>query len=699
MKPKLYIDLETRSPIDIKRGIGRYAPAAEIIVATWAVDDEPISVWQEGEPIPAILRPGPDRDKYLHVAHNAPFERHVLHHCWGWPLDPELWYCTMAQCFAHSYPGKLVDAARFARLAEGKMAEGADLIRLFCSPGRDGTYFDAQTHPNEWAWFIEYGKRDTQVHRQLHERVPQVNFKPGSAEWRLWCLDQRINDRGFRVDLELAARAPAVCDARKAELDKQVQELTLGAVQSATQRDKLLMWLQLYDAPITNLQKATLEQAVTHPDLCGAARTLIEVRQAVGRTSVSKYERATEMHVGGRLTHMFQYSGAGRTRRWAGRAVQPHNMPRPSPGFKYDDMLAGIKAIKLGYADLIYHDVHGLAADCLRGMIIADPDKTLAIADWSAIEGRGLAWLAGETWKLNAYAAGEDMYIRTYCEAFRCDPFEKGDPRRQTGKVMDLASGYAGGVGAYLNMSATFGVDPVELARGAYAAAGVETREKADWLWHFQKPRGRTHRLSYEVYCGLECAKLAWRDASPATTALWGALEKAAILAVENPGKVYKAGAHLAFTVRGGVLVMRLPSGGFLFYYGPEIKPEMDLVVKDGKPVLDAHGKKQYKETGRKTLWTMDPRFGRKHTLKGLLAENATQAMCRDILADALPRAEAAGYPVVTHTHDEIVAEVPLDSDLTHEGLADIMCQPISWAPGFPLAAAGFTAPRYGKDD
>ena len=356
-----------------------------------------------------------------------------------------------------------------------------------------------------------------------------------------------------------------------------------------------------------------------------------------------------------------------------------------------EDIELGIEALKAGCADVL-GDVMRLTANAVRGCIVAPPDKKLAVADLSNIEGRGLAYLAGERWKLKAFMdydtilgydakgkavrAGPDLYILAYARAFNVS---EAEAKRQIGKVMELGLGYGGGVAAFITFAAVYNMDLDELADAVHTSAPTEWIEKAtEMLAWFKKRRRSTLGLSDYIWVACEALVLMWRNAHPNTAALWAAAEDAVTKAIERPGETFSIGEHLRARVDGAWLRIRLPSGRYLCYTQPQ-------VANDGQ--ISYMGVDQYTR-----------QWKRVKTYGGKLVENCTQAFARDIMAHNMPAIERAGYEIVLSVHDELLTETPDTDEFTAEGLSALLAAVPHWAEGIPLAAAGFEAYRYRKD-
>ncbi|MFP3746988.1 DNA polymerase I [Achromobacter sp. SIMBA_011] len=693
-------DLETFSERDLKTyGTHAYAEKAEILLWAYALGDDPVRVWDAtADPRPPaalveILR----RPDTRHVWHNGGmFDRTIMKHA-----QPELhalipeaaWWDTMVQAYTHALPGALdiLCDVMNVPLDQRKLKTGKAFIQLFCKPRPKNQALrraTRHTHPAEWAQFVEYAGQDIEAMRVIYRKMPTWNYS--GEEFDLWLLDQRINQRGVLVDRELAQTAVTAVERAKKSLAARTVELTDGAVESATKRDKLLAHLLAeYGVELPDLQASTLERRIEDQALPWALRELLAIRLQASTSSTSKYKRLINgASADGRLRGLLQFAGAGRTRRWAGRLWQPQNLPRPKIGTLRDEALQdeidfGIDAIKAGAADLIYENVMEVASAAIRGCIVAPRGKKLVVADLANIEGRDAAWLAGESWKLQAFrdfdaGIGADLYKVAYAKAFGVRPEDVDKTMRQIGKVMELMLAYQGGVGAFLTGALTYGFDIEQMAEDAYPGLPDDIRDEAKGMydWTVRKRRS-TFGLSERAFVVCDSFKRAWRRGHTAIEALWGALEESAIRATRNPGTTVDCGR---FRLRrdGAWLRIRMPSGRFLCYPSPQV---------DDNGKFSYMGVNQY---SRK--WT------RLHSYGGKLFENACQSFARDILAHNMPAVEAAGYQIVLTVHDEIITEAPDSPEFNAAHLASIMATPPAWAPDIPLAAAGFEALRYRKE-
>lgn len=691
----VFCDTETYSEVDLfSSGVHRYAesPTTEITVFVWAVDDGPPVV----EDLTGRKRPSAEAMALLNdpavilVFHNVAFDRTLMRHCWGLDLPIERFEDTMVRALAHGLPGALgkIGAALGVDEDEAKDKKGRELVMLFAKPRPKNHKLrraTRDTHPDDWAMFLSYAGQDVVAMRAIHRKLPNWNYRQGHPEMDLWYLDARVNNRGIQIDLDLARAAIDAVAVEQARLKAETNDATDGKVRSPSQRDELLSYILLeHGVRLPDMSADTLRRRAEDPNLPDPVRLLINLRLEATKTSTSKYKAAVNATSSdGRLRATQQFCGAARTGRVAHRLVQPGNLPRPSKGFDEAAQELAIQSLKAGTADILHDDVMQLTADCIRGLIVAPPGRKLCIADLSNIEGRVLAWLAGENWKLDAFRAydagrGADIYKLAYARSFGVDAALVDKDQRQIGKVQELMLGYEGGVGAYLTGAATYGFNVGDLAASVYRATDPRTWKDTlgsyDW---FQK-KGLTYGLPLDHWAACRVLVDAWREAHPNTKALWGALKEAFAGAVRKRGETFAVGQHLKVRCDGSWLRIRLPSGRYLCYLSPEV---------DADGNCSFMGVDQYSR-----------QWKRIRTHGGKLAENVTQAVARDVMFYNAPSIEAAGYAIVLSIHDELLTETPDTDEFSSDALAALMSADPGWAKGLPLAAAGFETYRYRKD-
>ncbi|EMW4937989.1 DNA polymerase [Salmonella enterica subsp. enterica serovar Kentucky] len=737
----LYLDLETFSEADLKK-VGSYAyaehPSTEILLAIYAIDDGDVHCWDctDGSRMPDELRRAlrqVQRHKAKIVGHNfLMFDRLVIKNVWGMELDPRDIIDTMVCAFRHSLPGSLAGLCEVLQIDEdlAKDKSGKALINRFSKPTPKNykiRRYDRNTHPEEWKAFIEYGISDITSMREVYHSLPQW----GNTEFEntVLAVDQRINDRGFYVDTALANAAIDAVTQHKIELQAEANAkwgvgLT-GAAFLPTLRDL---------APgheILNAQKSTLNDLLADDDLPDDARTIIEMRLGASSTASTKYNPLLQgLSADGRRRGCLQYGGAKRTLRWAGKGFQPQNLARGH--FSGDELNHGIDMLLRGRAHWLY-DVSKLTASTVRGCIIPTTGNKLVVADYSNVEGRGLAWLAGEESALATFLAGLDIYCVTAGKMFGLDPDHIKQLRkdlRQIGKACELGLGYGGGVAAFLTFAKNLGLDLYAMAetmegtfpdhiwaaaKRGYEYARIQEKNKKGFAG--QKAERPSYDLPKNVWLTCDSIKRMWRESHPATCQFWSDLESAAMNAIKDPGTAYWAGAAVrengdravkitrTFTkekgerVPGWWLKVELPSGRVLSYPGIGISVEKQVEEEDYW-YADGPGKNvTYRERIRYMGENQTTRqWGKQYTYGGKLAENITQALCRDLLAVALVRVDKEpNWNIILHIHDEVVCETPDTAEYSVSKLEAMMCELPSWAQGFPLVAEGAELKRYAK--
>lgn len=663
MSEFLHTDFETRSPVDLKAaGIDNYArhPDTEAWCMASAFDDGPVRVEPTGI-LPRSIRQHVEAGGLV-CAHNAQFEfmiwNHIMVARYGWPpLQLKQMVCTMAQAYAMSLPGGLDEGAQALGLPFRKDHEGYRIMLQLAKPRSVDplTWWD---DPFKLERLFDYCGQDVEVERALHKKMVTLSPK----EMDVWRMDQRINARGVYFDRRAVLAAKTIADGEKARLDETMQQLTGGYVGTCNSHTALADWINAQGVPVTGVAKADVLDALagTHDILPVAVEKALRTRQEAAKSSTAKLKKMLERaSFDDRLRGMFQYHGAG-TGRWSGRSVQLQNLPRPklehtAVSHVIDLLIAG----KRDEIEFLYGPVLDVIASCLRGMLCSAPGHDLIAADFANIEGRVLAWLAGEQWKLDAFAAydakvGPDLYKLTYSRSFGIDIATVDDIMRQVGKVMELALGYQGWVGAFQTMAKTYNVSVAD--------------ERAE-----------------------ELAK-AWRKAHPMTRQYWGVLENAAIEAVRNPGRKVPAGfpgRESVFLTHGDFLWLQLPSKRVLCYPYPKVILKTREFEDGSTSTKDAVIYFGTDSTTKK--WTAIDTYG------GYWAENITQAVSRDFLSDAMLRLDGEGAQLVLHVHDEPVIEVPETLQLDLKTFEQLITHKDEWAAGLPIAAKAWRGKRYRK--
>lgn len=682
MAEAAHLDIETRSTVDLKTaGLYRYFEDAstEVVIVRWRLGDQRGNL-ASIEPFLAHIRAGG-----MVRGHNIAFDREG----WNTKVAPTLRMigfdapdiaveqtdCTQARCAALSVPQKLDGAGKALSLKITKDDEGQRLMLRMCKPKRivDGVPEWHET-PEQLARLDLYCERDVDSEHELDRVVPPLS----AAERRVWVLDQKINARGVQLDTDLVDDALAVAEVAASEASTRIWELTDGAVERCTQTAKIVAWLNARGIVASSIAKGETEDLLLRTDLFGddLARQVVELRRATAKSSVAKY-RAMQRSVcaDGRVRGTLAYHGAS-TGRWAGRLIQPQNLPRI---LDYADDVLRLHSILRAYPDareayaicaMMWDNPLEILSRALRSMIVAAPGHVLIGGDYSNIEGRVNAWLAGETWKVKAFAEfdagiGHDLYVLSYGRAFGVSPENVDKHGRQQGKVMELALGYQGGVRAFQKMAAGYGM--------------VVTDARADEL------------------------KVAWRDAHPRIVESWYELQDAAIEAVRHPGmKVPCLSGRIQYLMAHGVLWCRLPSGRALSYVAPWVESGECKTCKGTGRVeeddcLECWGRGEIK--ARVAFMGVDSatkRWGKQALYGGLQCENVVQAIARDILVEGMFRLEDAGYPLVLTVHDENLTEVP-EGFGSPEELAALMSIVPAWAEGLPIAVSPWKDQRYVK--
>lgn len=686
----LYCDTETYSEVPITNGTHAYAEGAEVMLFAYALDDGPVKVWD------ITARPSATIDKtyfmphdlmdaladpdIVTVWHNSGFDRTVIRHALDIDLPIGRIHDTMVQALSHGLPGSLDMLCQIYKLDAGKakLKTGKNFIHFFCKPVR-GKRNTRGTHPQEWAGFMEYAKHDILSMRELHKKMPMWNYQ--GEERGLWELDQKINDTGFDVDVDLAENAIKAVEREQKRLARSTNAITNGDVQKATQRNEMLKHiLAEYGVNLPDLTGSTIERRMQDPDLPLELKELLALRQQASTTSTSKYKALIRAaSADGRLRGTLQYCGASRTGRWAGRLFQPQNLPRPKLKQKAIDVAIG--DIKSGLIDLITDNTMEAISACVRGCIRAPHGKKLVVSDLSNIEGRMAAWLAGEEWKLQAFRAfdnntGHDLYKLAYAKSFQIAPEEVTKEQRQIGKVQELALQYEGGVGAFVTFAAAYNIDLDAMAEEAYQHIPSKIKSESNSFWGYSVKNRRTLGLPEKTFVVCDALKRMWREAHPQISTYWKELENAAIKAILNPNVAITC-RKLKILRSGAWLRIILPSGRSLCYASPQ--------VVDGK--ISYMGVNQYSR-----------KWDRIKTYGGKLFENVTQAASRDVMGHNMPIIDAEGYLIILSVHDELLTEAPDTEEYGDQRLSQLLAANPPWASDIPLAAGGFEAINYRKD-
>ncbi|MBT9858278.1 hypothetical protein GPK86_18160 [Blautia faecis] len=641
----LAIDIETYSDVSLPDcGVHRYAASEqfEILLFAYSLNDEATKIIDlaSGEKMPDEIMKLLTDDSVIKTAYNAAFERNCINRYFGLSLKPEGWRCTLVQASMLSLPLSLEGVGEALNLDKKKMSEGKELIRFFCMPCKPSKSNGGRTRnlpsdePEKWELFKTYCIRDVDVEKQIRNKLSK--FPIPDKEQELYCMDQRINDRGIMVDPELITHAVACDLLYKETATKKAYEIS--GLENPNSVAQLKGWLARKGIEIDSLAKAAVEELVENTD--GDVAEMMKLRLALSKTSVKKYE-AMERSVcpDGRVHGLLQFYGANRTGRWAGRLVQIHNLPQNH----MEDLELARSIVKEGRYDLVellYDSIPDVLSELIRTAFVAKPGCRFIVSDFSAIEARVMGYLAGEGWVMEEFRGAGKIYEQTASKMFHIpiEEITKGSPYRARGKVASLACQYGGAEGALISMGALNFVEEDELPSLVQS----------------------------------------WRSANPHIVNYWYAVD-AAVKAAVKEKKTTTVGLITVF-YQSGMIMIKLPSGRTLSY----VRPRMTVNRFGSESV-------SYEGVGTNKKWGRIESYGAK------FCENIVQATARDILAEAMLRLEKKGFDIVCHIHDEVVLEVP-EGKSSVEEVNEIMAVCPPWCKGLPLKAAGFESPFYKKD-
>ena len=646
----LSIDLETYSDVDLSTcGVYRYVEGDfHILLFAYAFDDDPVRIIDMacGEKLPQEIVDAIFDDSVVKAAWNAQFERTCLSQFFGTRLSPDSWQCSMVWAASLSLPLALKNSAQVLKTGEQKDKAGEDLIRFFsvpCKPTKTngGRTRNLPEHaPEKWRQFKEYCLQDVRTERDIRKKLEA--FPLLAQEWDFYHMDQRINDRGVRIDKTLVEQA-ITCDLMLSEkMSKKAYELT--GLENPNSVSQLKSWLEERGIEISSLGKKDVTAMIKEIDKGGLdqeALDMLKLRLQMAKSSVKKYQAADRyICLDGRAHGLFQFSGANRTQRWAGRGIQLQNLPQNH----ISTLDEARELVKMGCFDMvesIYGNTPDILSQLIRTMLIPKAGCEFIVADFSAIEARVLAWLAGEQWRMDAFKRGDDIYCASASQMFGVPVVKHGinGELRQKGKVAELACGYGGAAGALISMGA--------LDMG----------------------------LTEEELPGLIDD---WRTANPHIVQFWWDVEKAAMDTVKDHRE--RSVGRIGFQFSANTLWIVLPSGRKLAYIKPRLQTN-----RFGRMAVT------FESLNAANKWS------RGETYSGRLVENLTQSTARDLLAEAMWRIERAGLDIVGHVHDEVILEVP-KGKVTAEDVCTIMNQNPSWADGIALSSAGYRGDYYFKD-
>lgn len=641
----LSLDIETYSSVDLtKSGVYRYAEALdfEILLISYSKDGGPVKTVDlaSGEKLPLDVQAALTDSEIIKWAFNAQFERVCLSRYLGVWLEPDAWRCTMVWAAYMGLPLSLDGVGAVLCLEKQKLKEGKDLIRYFSLPCKPSAANGQCTRnlpnnaPDKWEQFKTYNARDVETELAIQARLQKYSVP--EEEWRNYILDQKINDRGVLLDMKLV-QAAIQCD-EQARSDITAAMKTVAEVENPNSVVQLKAWLAENGLETDNLGKAAVKELLkTAPGPLGQVLTL---RQALAKSSVKKYTTmANAVCRDGRARGLLQFYGANRTGRWAGRLIQVQNLPQNH----LPDLAEARNLVKSGNyeaLDMLYDSVPEVLSELIRTAFVPKPSLQFLVADFSAIEARVIAWLAGETWRNEVFASHGKIYEASASQMFHVpiDEITKSSLLRQKGKIAELALGYGGSVGALKAMGA------LEM--------GVCEEE-------------------------LRSLVMAWRGANPNIVRLWWDVDKAAMTAVKD--RTIASTHGICFECKNGMLFIMLPSGRQLSY----VKPLIGQNRFGNESVT-------YEGVGSTKKWERIETYGPK------LTENIVQAISRDILCHAMRRLDSAGFSIVMSVHDEVVLEVT--KAVSTETVCQLMSETPAWATGLLLRADGYVCPFYKKD-
>ena len=645
----LSIDLETRSSVDImKTSVYRYAESDDfdILLFGVSVNHGPIMVYDlaQGDIVPEEILKALTDNTVEKWAYNSSFERVCLSvwlrrnhpqlfHGGDQFLDPSAWKCSMVLGIYNGLPLGLEKVGAVLGFEEQKLKEGKDLIRFFCTPSRvSGRTWNLPEHaPEKWELFKRYNERDVQVELQIQERLSK--YPVPDFVWEEYHLDQTINDTGIRIDRELVKEAIRIDAITKADLTEKLKHLTgLDNPNSVVQ---LKQYLTDHGIEVDSLgKKEAVELIKMVPD---DIKDVLSLRLQIAKSSVKKYQ-AMEATVNrdDRCRGLFQFYGASRTGRWAGRLIQLQNLPQNH----LEDLEQARDLVRQGdyeMLNMLYTSVPGVLSELIRTAFIPREGCKFIVSDFSAVEARALSYLAGEQWRMDVFHNGRDIYCESAARMFHCVVEKHGQNShlRQRGKIAELALGYGGSVGALTAMGAvTMGIPEEEL-----------------------KPLVDM-----------------WRKANPNIVRYWWDVDMAAKTAIRK--QIPQSVGNVHFETRNGMLFVTLPSGRKLAY----VKPRLEENQYGSESIT-------YMGTDQQKRWSRIETYGPK------LVENITQALCRDILAFAMKSLRE--YRIVAHVHDEVILEVPMETSL--DSVCELMGRTPPWVPGLELRADGYQCGFYQK--
>ena len=680
------IDIETYSSVDLTdAGVYAYteAPDFDILLISYIFDDwgeddvRTIDCFDADPDMMAEFVEALTDPQIVKTAFNANFERTCLAKWLNKPMPPEEWRCTMVKALTLGLPGNLAGAGEALGLPAEKLKDpqGKALIQFFSKPCKPTRVNGQRTRnlpehdPAKWQLYKNYNRQDVVTEQEILRKLSI--YKTPEDEQALWSLDQHMNDNGVKLDIPMVEKIVAYDNQRRQELQEEAQELT--GLKNPNSLAQLKRWLAEQGVEMDSVTKDTIAEALKQPDLLENVRRVLEIRTALGKTSVAKYSTMLVAQCQDhRLRGILQFYGANRSGRWAGRLVQTHNLAKNT----LPDLALARELAAEGDFDTmgtLFGETAFVFSELIRTAFIPSDGRRFVVSDFSAIEARVLAWIAGEEWVLDAFRSGKDIYCETASMMYHV-PVEKHGANshlRQKGKVAVLACGYQGGVGAMKRMDkgGTIPEDELQSVVDQWRQANprvVKLWRDVELAVRTAIEEHRTVRRGIRVQVSPE--ELAAREAMAG-----------------GPVRPYsvREGVGISFCYINGNLFIKLPSGRKLCYWDAKLK----LDPRDGREHIVYMGVNQ--ETKQ---------WGETETYGGKLVENIVQATARDCLAISMQRVAALGYDIVMHVHDEMIVDVPIEDTGAMARINACMAEPIPWAPGLPLRGDGYETPFYMKD-
>lgn len=678
MTDHINLDYESRSRINLKtQGFDRYSsdPSTKILMAAWSINDGKVqhADLHRGQKLPGELRDALEDPEVYKWAFNAQFERVMTRRVLKIKTDYKAWRCTMALAYMLGFSGDLFSIGKTIGLPEHllKDTDGKRLIDMFSKPQRvtkanPFEWRNESTDPEEWWHFCGYNKQDVTTELAIKHRLQK--YPVMQSEWDMYALDQYINDTGVMIDIDFAQAAIDLAERRKPLIMEEMRDIT--GLSNPNSPAQLLGWLQERGYPFNDLRSDTANKVIREASDLGlepVVAEVLEMRLNSAKSSLAKYgTMMAAAGTDGRFRYSLQFAGASRTNRWAGRRIQTQNLPRTPKLIEAEEDLAIVNKMihdrDLDALTLYVGEPMSALVGCIRSAFIPTPEHKFIVADLSSIESVVIGWLTNCKWFMDTLAAKHDLY-RSFAAHWLNLPYEETKPHRSKAKPATLGAGYRLGGGH------------------------MDEQGKKTGLWGYAENMG-VHMTQSEA----EASVQAFRELCPEIVQSWYDLENA-VFKVIRTKKPVEWGC-LVIEYSKPFLTIRLPSGRKMYYFRPRIV-ERQMTVQKGPKKGQKYTKSNFQYEGKVDGAN---KWGKIYSHGGKLVENIVQALARDVLAEGLKKAHRMGFRIVMHIHDEIVTEVPKDSELTVDDLISCMAAQLPWAPGLPLGAAGWEGYFYRKD-